>query len=245
MKSQLNTKQRDRVASYSGGTLNKVNAGGPSVQVNQKKKPYRARGCRGGASRKGRKKQPIIHTGQNEENDPSRLNNNNSDKLSSYNAQAPKECTEHQKPVAMNDHETKHANSGSGVDASKMTTQDHHHNKARALSILPNVGGLDANQGPSGHATASNEDFNLVDQAQSHIDSTFIRSKPILPGVLTDSATRSTNKRVHALSAIARPSSASSGGKSDGNSGGGFSFFCISPRSFLSGTKKAKTPKLN
>mmetsp|Transcript_4742 Transcript_4742/g.8432 ORF Transcript_4742/g.8432 Transcript_4742/m.8432 type:complete len:87 (+) Transcript_4742:2-262(+) len=86
-----------------------------------------------------------------------------------------------------------------------------------------------------------------MDQSQRCAGSTFTSNcepKPILPDALHDRAAQSTNSGARAPSAIARPASSTGKSDRDGSSGGGFSFFCISPRSFLSG-RKAKTQRLN
>jgi len=201
MQSRTNGNQRDRVASYAGGMLNRVNGGGPSIQVPNKKKPYRARGCRGGASRKGRsnrKNQSKTHSRQNEENDPSRLNNNLYAK-------------------DFDRHDTR-------SDNPKVNTHVFSDNKARTLSILP---------------TESTIEIDLIDQSRQVVAHGMSRKdygpKSIPTDVLHTRGPTSATKGATLSGAIARPASISFTG--DGSVGGGFSFFCISPRSFLSGRK--------
>lgn len=217
--------------------MNRSNSDGPSIQqTNQKKKPYRARGCRGGASRKSRKKQTINDPSrQNEENDPSRLNNNSENH--SDNIHAPQEDTS-------NKRDTKHASGG--ADKPRSDTQVDCQSKMRTLSILPKGSGLSVHQGASGHASEANAGVRLMDQSQHHANN-ICDSKPILPNVVNDSTSDSARRGANILSAIARPTAAS-GGRSNNREGhisGGFSFFCISPRSFLSGQRKTKSPRLN
>ena len=220
MKSSINGKQKDRVASYAGGMLNRVNGSVPSTQLDDKRKPYRARGCRGGASRKGRnsrKNQSITHSRQNEENDPSRLNNN------SY----------------FNDSDKYETHS----DNVKENSHFFSNNKARTLSILPTGSEMNVCQGTNGLITESTIEIDLLDQSQPVTDSMFSAraAKSNLPDVLRERIPKSsTSKGATVFSAIDRPASTSLTG--DGNIGGGFSFFCISPRSFLSG-RKAKTQR--
>ena len=84
----MNGKQRDRIASYamnnsyrSNTTANNATGNAaaivPSIQVNQqrRKKSYRARGCRGGASRKNSSRKKNLDS-IDEENDSRVLNNN-------------------------------------------------------------------------------------------------------------------------------------------------------------------------
>lgn len=266
--SQADGKQKDRVASYAGGMLNRAtSSGGTSIQASQKKKPYRARGCRGGASRKGRKKQSMNSSSQqNEENDPSRLNTNS--------GKRPCEGSQKNKFVATanKDDDTKRTSDGS--DKAGLKDQDNSRNKLRSLSILPNVyeqtsgdgvteanvgielilpngGGLNVHEGTSGEgATEANVGIDLLDESQRSTGSKSKRKSyelldPVLPGVLQNSTIHSVHRDATAPSAISRPTSASSSSAGtadarDGISNGGFSFFCISPRSFLTGNKKAK-----
>mmetsp|Transcript_14411 Transcript_14411/g.34751 ORF Transcript_14411/g.34751 Transcript_14411/m.34751 type:complete len:237 (+) Transcript_14411:100-810(+) len=228
--SHTNGKKRDRVASYAGGILDRANIGGSSVEVTQKKKAYRARGCRGGASRKNRKKQPITnHSRQNEENDPSRLN-------TISECHASHEGSPHRKPNnTSSKRDNKHTSGGS--DKSVLSSQASSQNKTRTLSILPNRSGLSVHKSGTGGRTAEN---GLVDQSQHHTNNTG-GPKPILPTTLSDSATQTTARGGNNIpSAIERPAANSSTGRSNDQGGqtGGFSFFCISPRSFLSGQVK-------
>lgn len=214
MKSSINGKQKDRVASYAGGMLNRVNGGGSSAHAHDKKKPYRARGCRGGASRKARssrKNPPMTHSRQNEENDPSRLNHN------SYVEGA-----------------DKHDTPSDGTKSSPCVFSD---NPARTLSILPTGSELNVYQGTSGGITESTIEVDFLGQSQ-HVADSMSRQcepKPIRPNVLHERAPTSTSKGAIVSSAIDRPPSNAVAG--DGIDSGGFSFFCISPRSFLTGRK--------
>jgi len=223
MKSSNNGKQRDRVASYTG-MLKRVNGGEPPAQVHDKKKPYRARGCRGGQSRKGRnsrKNHSIAHSRQNEENDPSRVNNYSYD------------------PSRVNNYSYV-KNTGTRKcysDHTKLNTEVLSDNKVRTLSILPSGSELNVYQGTSGHITESTIEINILDRTQQLDGSLSSKCERALAplDVLQNRAAKPKTKNVTGLSEIDRPASASS--TADGNGGGGFSFFCISPRSFLSGRK--------
>lgn len=213
MKSGNNGKQRDRVASYAG-MLTRVNGGEPPAQVHDKKKPYRARGCRGGQSRKGRnsrKNHSIAHSRQNEENDPSRVNN-----YSYVKNSGTRKCYS---------------------DNTKLNTEVFSNNKVRTLSILPSGSELNVYQGTSGHITESTIEINILDRTQQFDGSRSSKCERALTplDVLQNRASKPKTKNATASSEIDRPASASS--TADGNVGGGFSFFCISPRSFLSGRK--------
>ncbi len=167
-------------------------SGGSSTQVNHKKKNYRARGCRGGASRKSKtKKQQQSASSSGVENDPTLLNANV------------------EKQTTHDIHEEASDSKQTGSDKAK----------ARSLSILPNTSGLADQEG-----------------LESDVDGE-ASSKPILPSMTYENVLHNTTRAQNNQPAIARPTSSN---KSEGLSGGGgFSFFCISPRSFLSGRRKA------
>ena len=201
--SHKNGKQRDRVASYAGGMLNRSNSGGgtsSSIQVNQKKKSYRARGCRGGASRKSSRKKQIADE-ENEENDPTLLNSH-----------------------IMHGAATKQTISIDGSEKRRSKRQVDSENKMRTLSILPK------------------EEVKQMDHGVNNIG-----SRSILPNALNDTANHTTTtikNTSNVQSVIGRPSASNASKSNAGHTSGGFSFFCISPRSFLSGKRKAKSPRL-
>ena len=251
MKARTNGKQRDRVASYAGGGSGSNGGGGPSssssslLQANQKKKPYRARGCRGGVSRKTKKKQQqqamqlqmkqqqqqqttaknpsaIMKSDSNEENDPSRLNN-----------------LKHDGSVFVN--------ASINVDSGKPDTANtiRPDNKMRTLSILPNGSILNVHATAGGgeyDATESNVETELISSSSIHATrSNTGEFRPFLPGHAFQGMIVPA-----ASSAIARPTNATTASSSTASSGGGgFSFFSISPRSFLSGQKKTKASRLH
>lgn len=202
--SHKNGKQRDRVASYAGGMLNRSNSGGgtsSSIQVNQKKKSYRARGCRGGASRKSSRKKQIADE-ENEENDPTLLNSH-----------------------IMHDAATKQTISIDDSEKRRSKRQVDSENKMRTLSILPK------------------EEVKQMDHSVNNIAG----SKSSLPNVLHDTTNHTTTtikSTSNVQSVIGRPSASTTSKSDAGHTSGGFSFFCISPRSFLSGKRKAKSPRL-
>jgi len=194
----MNGKQRDRIASYAMNNSYRSNytaannatgnaAAGQSIQANQqrrRKKSYRARGCRGGASRKNSSRKKNLDS-IDEENDCRVLNNN----------------------------EIKHSANNNMSSRS---------NKTRTLSILPK------------------EEIKYLLPLRS--DAADDSDKPILPSrdirenpVAATNRTRTRNVQ----SVIARPSAH---GKFNAvGHMGGFSFFSISPRSFLTGKKTSKS----
>lgn len=232
-------KQKDRVSSYAGGVggggggiLNRPSSGGPAIQDNHKKKPYRARGCRGGASRKGRKKQATNddHSRQNEENDPSRLNTNPEKR--SHNANATRDGSQHLKYNTTSSGKRESAKHGcAGSDKTRSIDVGPKQNKTRTLSILPN----NSSHQSESVLSESNESAELSAQAQNGANNS--EHKPILPGACSETVHLTSKSNVHR--AIARPASSSAGAKDAHNAGAfSFSFFCISPRSFLSGQRK-------
>ena len=192
----MNGKQRDRIASYAmnnsyrlNTTANNANATG-SIKANQqqrRKKSYRARGCRGGASRKNSSRKKNLDS-IDEENDSSILNNNVIKQSANKNM-------------------------------SKSRS-----NKTRTLSILPK------------------EEINYLPSLRS--DAADDGDKPILPSRdIRENPIAATNRTrtINVQSVIARPSD---NGKSNAvGQMGGFSFFSISPRSFLTGKKTSASFK--
>jgi len=227
--SNNNGKQKDRVAYYGEVMLNGVNNVGPPIFANQKKKSYRARGCRGGASRKGRNKHSLHH--ENEENDPRRLNTNSEN--TSFNGRAPDEGSQKRKVVvaSYNRDTDEHANGDRSYE-SKSNSQK----KMRTLPILPNSSGLSLRLGNSDHTLKTSSEAELLDQSQTRTN-TGRDPTTILTNINCNSAPRGMTKS--GSHAIARPDPTPSDGR-DGGTGVGFSFFCISPSSFLSGRRKAK-----
>ena len=227
--SNNNGKQKDRVAYYGEVMLNGVTSVGPSILANQKKKSYRARGCRGGASRKGRNKHSLHH--EDEENDPRQLNTNSEN--TSFNGCAPNEYSQnHKVVVASNNRDTDEHASGDRSYESKSNSQK----KMRTLPILPNSSGLSLRLGTSDRTLKTSSKAELLDQSQTRTN-TGCYPTTILAKINCNSAPRGMTKS--GSHAIARPNSTPYDG-SDGGSGVGFSFFCISPSSFLTGRRKAK-----
>ncbi len=223
--SNNNGKQKDRVAYYGEVMLNGVTSVGPSILANQKKKSYRARGCRGGASRKGRNKHSLHH--EDEENDPRHLNTNSEN--TSFNGCAP---DENKVVVASNNRDTDEHASGNRSYESKSISQK----KMRTLPILPNSSGLSLRLGNSNHTLKTSSEAELLDQSQTRSNSGRYPTT-IHTNINCNSAPRGITKS--GSHAIARPNSTPYDG-SDGGTGVGFSFFCISPSSFLTGRRKAK-----
>ncbi|KAL9183473.1 hypothetical protein ACHAXT_004329 [Thalassiosira profunda] len=221
MRSQQHGKQRDRVASYAGGVggmLPRINSSGGGEgdglqPPTQKRKPYRARGCRGGASRKSRKHRPQSAAAggpRDEENDPSRLNTNE-------------------------DNDAVDASDKADAAKPNSAKPSRQANAMRQMAILPSGSGLNVHQ-TGGEPNAAIEVVALGASAAG--------GQPILPGALqNNNIAPSANC---ALSAIARPAPPSSARGAPSPGGSGFSFFCISPRSFLSGQRKAaKAPRMH
>ena len=199
----MNGKQRDRIASYamnnsnsyrSNTTANNNNAtgtgnvaAGPSIQANQqqrRKKSYRARGCRGGASRKNSSRKKNLDS-IDEEN----LNNN----------------------------VIKHS---ANNNMSKSRS-----NKTRTLSILPKE---EIKYLPPLRSDAADDSDKPI------LPSRDIRKNPTAPH-------RHRTRTRNVQSVIARPS-ANEKSNAVGQMGG-FSFFSISPRSFLTGKKTSASFK--
>jgi hypothetical protein len=237
--SNINGKQKDRVAYYGEVMLNGLSGGGPSILANQKKKSYRARGCRGGA-RRGRRNHSVNH--ENEENDPRRLNaileekpfnihvvcDGGSQNLKVYDASNNRYTDEHA------------SGDGSGESKSSDEFKSNSHvqcqKKMRTLPILPNSIGLSVRQGASGYTSKTYSEAELLGQSHNRTN-TSRDPTTILAGITCNISPRGMKKS--GISAISRPASAPSDG-SDGKTAVGFSFFCISPSSFLSGRRKTK-----
>ncbi len=228
--SNINWKQKDRVAYYGEVMLNGVNGGGPSILAKQKKKSYRARGCRGGASRKGRKKHSLHH--ENEENDPRRQNTN-----SEFNVGATDEDSQNCKEVdASNNRDTDEHVSGDRSYESMSNSQVQTQKKMRTLPILPKSSGLSLRLGSSEHTLKSYSEAELWDQSQNRTNTARDPTSIVTDINCNSAPCGMTESGSHTN---ARPDSNPSDG-SDGRTGVGFSFFCISPSSFLSGRMKAK-----
>lgn len=238
MKSSSNAKQKDRVASYARQGLDGLN----NKSTNQKSS-YRARGCRGGTSRKpstNRKKSSSddgdVH---NEENDPSRLNSgqrcqftNDSSELtykkhselvdtSSKSSSKAKTASKPRK------RRSRRCSTKSNEDESKPDGN----RKGLSLAILPNNGaGL----------------TDGVDGVEVELSNP---APPILPATnATHAAAERESKTTQRpagsprkfSSIIGRPSSPIS----RTTNSGGFTFFSISPRSFLGGKRRGvSSPK--
>ena len=239
MKSSSNNKQKDRIASYARqgmeDGLNKKSA--------NQKSSYRARGCRGGTSRKTSSNRKKISSGvgdvYNEENDPSRVNSSQRSQHSA-NPKATNDSSE----LTYKKHSVLVDTSSTSSSKSKTTSKprkrrsrrcstksndedsksDGNH-KGLSLSILPNNGaGL----------------TDGVDGVEVEL------SNPTLPILPASNAAYACAERENITtqrpagsprkfsSIIGRPSSPTS---RTANSGG-FSFFCISPRSFLGGKRR-------
>lgn len=240
--SNINGKQKDRVAYWGGGGSS---CGESSILACQKKS-YRARGCRGGTSRKNRKlNQPTRH--ENEENIPHRLNisGKHTDKNPNHvNDEEPQRYK-----VAANDSSNKRyavemmSSGGSrSLEESKLESQSHPQRKMRILPILPSSSGL---------SVCEEDQLKHEIQTEKSEDELLIQSRNI-KNIKTNNSHSPTNSLAHihlnsttprntttsgSISAIARRSSDQS---PDRQSGAGFSFFCISPSSFLAGRFAAK-----
>ena len=191
---------KDRVASYGSG--------GTSSQ-HQKKKSYRARGCRGGSSRKAGARRKQFANNENEENNPSLLNT------------IPEHENVNNTQVGASSHPKQPA-------MQRRASAEQYENTMRGVSILPKGGEVKQMNAPPPHRST-----NPLDNA-----------KPILPSVPLINANHtavSMNGKRNVSSVIGRPSSASN--KPDTRNNTGFSFFSISPRSFLSGKRKAMSPR--
>ncbi|KAL3763807.1 hypothetical protein ACHAW5_002311 [Stephanodiscus triporus] len=231
--SNINGKQKDRLAYYGEVMLNGVSGGGPSILANQKKKSYRARGCRGGA-RRGRRNHTVNH--ENEENDPRRLNEILEEKP--FNIHVRDGGLQNLKVYdASNNRYTDEHTSGDGSDESKSNSHVHCQKKMRTLPILPNSIGLSIRQGgANGYTSKTYSEAELLGQSHNRTN-TGRDPTTNLPGITCSISPCGMKKS--GISAISRPASAPSDGN-DGKTAVGFSFFCISPSSFLSGRRKAK-----
>lgn len=230
VKFHINDEQNDKSAPCARGMLNRTNNGRPSVQANQKKKPYRARGCRGGASRKGRKKQtPISDSRQDEENDPYRLNNNCEQRQYSDDLS---ETMLHCKI------DLRASTSGGSVESASnihFVSQ----RKIQSQSFVPYGDGSNVHERNSGTASDADIEVELLDCSKNcgHYDR---GTMPILPRRCDDTPhaiLAASVNGINKIPAVCIPEKRSN--DSYGQTiGGGFSFFCISPCSFLSGKIK-------
>jgi hypothetical protein len=230
----INDEQNDESVPYARGMLNRTNSGGPSVQSNQKKKPYRARGCRGGASRKGRKKQtPISDSRQDEENDPYRLNNNCEQRRSSDHLS---ETIQHCKVFHAAD---MRASIRSGPIESISDIHSYSQQTVQSQLFVPYGDGSNVHQRTSGTASDANIEVELLDRSKNR-DHYGRGTMPILPLHCDDTShaiLAASVNGINKIPAVCMPEKRFD--DTDGQSnGGGFSFFCISPCSFLSGQRK-------
>jgi len=211
-------KQKDRVAYWSGSGSN---FGGESSIMADQKKSYRARGCRGGTSRKNRKKyQPSKH--ENEENDPPHR----------LNMSGKHTCKKHvtdedplRYKVATGDFSDKRfaeevSGGSQSLEESTLDSRAHPQRKMRTLPILPSSNGLSVRE-------EDQQNHEMKSEAELLIQTRDIKTNNCHSPTNSLETTTSGS-----ISAIARRSSAQSPGR---QSGAGFSFFCISPSSFLAG----------
>jgi hypothetical protein len=237
--SNINGKQKDRVAYWSGSG---TSSGGGSYILADQQKSYRARGCRGGTSRKNRKKyQPSKH--ENEENDPHRLNISGKHPYKNHvNDEDPPGYK-----IAADDSSNKHyaeeiseSSGGSRIlEESKLESQAHPQRKMRTLPILPSSSGLSVREEDQQKQEIQTEKSEAELLIQSRDIKTNNGHSPTnsLAHIHFNSTTPRNTTVSGRISAIARPSSAQSPGR---QSGVGFSFFCVSPSSFLAGRFAAK-----
>lgn len=228
-----NNKQNDRTISCAGELMNIPSSGAASAHANQKKKPYRARGCRGGASRKGRKKQtPTSDSRQDEENDPNRLNNNRGQRRHNNDSFA---RMRHYRPYNasdVRDNETESSIS-CGSNESKSSTQLYSPRKSSYGSTSK------IHKEFSGSASEEDIEVELLDRSQNrpHYGR---ETRPILPARDDDTSSvllAANANGLNSIPAVSMPEKIVD--DRDGQTtGGGFSFFCISPCSFLSGQRK-------
>jgi len=235
----INDNRNDRSASYEEGVLNRSSGSGPSFQANQKKKPYRARGCRGGASRKGRKKQTITtDTRQDEENDPHRLNNNTEQRQ--YNDDLPESLP----PCKIMNASSDMRGTSGGPDESAANVTSHSERNIRSQLFVPYCNGSNIHQGFSESASEADIEVELLDRSLNR--GLYSRgAMPILPMRCDDEAShamlRTNNNSLRDVTVPTMSERRSDDGD-DQSTGGGFSFFCISPCSFLSGQRKKRGP---
>ena len=235
--SNINGKQKDRVAYWSGSG---TSSGGGSYILADQKKSYRARGCRGGTSRKNRKKyQPSKH--ENEENDPHRLNISGKHPYKNHvNDEDPPGYK-----IAADDSSNKHyaeseSSGGSRIlEESKLESQAQPQRKMRTLPILPSSSGLSVREEDQQKHEIQTEKSEAELLIQSRDIKTNNGHSPTnsLAHIHFNSTTPRNMTVSGRISSIARPSSAQSPGR---QSGVGFSFFCVSPSSFLAGRFAAK-----
>jgi hypothetical protein len=237
---QINDRQNDRSASCVGGMLNRSSNGGPSVEAMHRKKSYRARGCRGGASRKGRKKQTLTsESRQDEENDPHRLNVNSDQRQFNGDSLGSMRHWKIANASDILDTETESSTSDVPDESKSNNRRVHPQRNHRSQSLAPSGSGTKIYQGFSGSASDADIEVELLDRSQHPVH--FGRgTMPILPMHYDDTQhamLMPSANCVREISAISMPEKRSD--TSEGQSAvGGFSFFCISPCSFLSGKRE-------
>ena len=222
----------------------------PSGQQFERKKQYRARGCRGGAYRKGRtqrsasynmrrdqERRSNLDASAHQENDPHRLNRHNSYHNRSYR--------NHNHHYHRNQHyhgRRPHTRSFT----KKESSERYHDAKSRTLSILPS--GEDIHS-ESDEVSCPSDDVvcnTTSDKANTTSDKTKLSptvSVPILPSSSSDSTVAAplADRMVVAKSTVIGPIAkvVKESGVVSKQAAYNFSFFALSPSSFLSG-KKAK-----
>jgi len=228
-----NAKQKDRVASYARRGL----------EDNQKT-AYRARGCRGGTSRKpsaNRKKTSSNGDVHNEENDPSRLN-------SSQRCQFPtSSMTTNDSTELTYQKHSELVNTSTKSSSKAKTTSKPRKRRSRRCSAKSNDDENKPDGNPKGLSLSilPNNGPGLTDDVDSVEVELSNPILPILPGTTADHAAAAEMESKAAKrpaagsprkfsSIIGRPSSPISRTANNG----GFTFFSISPRSFLGGKRR-------
>mmetsp|Transcript_7945 Transcript_7945/g.11831 ORF Transcript_7945/g.11831 Transcript_7945/m.11831 type:complete len:255 (+) Transcript_7945:80-844(+) len=224
----------------------------PSGQQFERKKQYRARGCRGGAYRKGRTQRSAsynmrrdqerrgqLDTSAHQENDPHRLNRHHTSYHHNHHNH------NHHNRNHRNHHHHHHRNQhyhGRRPHPSnfiKKESSDHSHDaKSRTLSILPS--GEDVQ--PEGDEATCPTDVDAVRTATSDkTDQLPDVQAPILPSSSSDSAASAPlpEPAVAPKSAVIAPISKVAKEHSIVTKQAvcNFSFFALSPSSFLTGKK--------
>ena len=251
-------KPRDKVSAYAkAGTMSNwtsskpsKNAGGNSNEdVRLKKKHYRARGCRGGASRKGRKKHPNRQQHDDREAQENLDPSPNTDLPTSGFVPNEVEETEPKKILVQSQNvSSKHSCQGivEGDRRHKKVTfapTPSHHNSCEKHSYNHSI--IDSSKegtkrhkfmhtfGGRGHKSTT---VQAQAQAQERIPLSILpkESDGNIELLIDESAN---HKR--AISPANRSNAKDSPARSPG-----FSFFSISPRSYLTG-RKSKAQKLN
>ena len=229
----------------------------PSGQQFERKKQYRARGCRGGAYRKGRTQRSAsynmrrdqVRRGQldasaHQENDPHRLNRHHTSYHHNHHNHNHHNHNHHNRNQR-NHHPHHHRNQhyhGRRPHPSnfiKKESSDHSHDpKSRTLSILPSG----ENVQPEGDEATCPTDDDVVRTATSDkADPLPEVQAPILPNISSDSAASAPlpEPAVVPKSAVIAPISKVAKEHSIVTKQAvcNFSFFALSPSSFLTGKK--------